>query len=85
MEGLDAGYRQQIWLAERLITGVRYFGGVPAAALPYGKLMLAAIYIILGGYVIVIGADYVDAHKLNLLNRVPGVRRLVESNLSKAA
>jgi len=44
-------------------------------------LVLTALYIVLGGYVIVAGADYVDAHKLSLLNRVPGVRRVVESTL----
>jgi hypothetical protein len=34
--------------------------------------------------VILAGADFVDARRLRLLNRVPGVRQVVETNLASA-
>jgi hypothetical protein len=39
---------------------------------------------ILGGYVIFVGADYVDSQHLQLIRRVPGVKELVVTNLSPA-
>jgi hypothetical protein len=42
---------------------------------------LAAAYIVLGGYVILLGADYVDAQRVQWLDRVPGVRRVVQVSL----
>ncbi len=45
---------------------------------------MAAAYIILGGYVILAGADVVDAQRLRLLDRTPGVRRIAEMQLAAA-
>ena len=84
VDGLDAAYRQQIELAQKLLRGVKFLGNVAAAALPQGRLLLAASYIVLGAYVVLAGADYVDAQRLKLLNRVPGVRQVVETNLAAA-
>jgi hypothetical protein len=84
VDGLNDKYQQQIGLVDRLLRGLRLLGGVPAAALPQGRLLLAAAFIVLVGYVILAGADFVDARRLRLLNRVPGVRQVVETNLASA-
>lgn len=79
---LDSAYRKQISWAEKLLQGLRWFGTLSTAVLPQGQLVLAALYITLGSYVILVGADYVDSPNLTLLDCVPGVRRVVENNLS---
>lgn len=79
---LDAAYRQQINWAENVLRGFKWFGTLSAAALPQGQLLIAALCITLGGYVILVGADYVDSPKLTLLDCVPGVRRVVENHLA---
>lgn len=82
VSGLDTAYRQQINWAENILQGFKWFGTLSAAALPQGKLLIAALCITLGGYVILVGADYVDSPNLTLLNCVPGVRHIVEINLA---
>jgi hypothetical protein len=42
---------------------------------------LVGAYLALGVYVIAAGGDYVDAPRLQLLDRVPGVRVVVETRL----
>jgi hypothetical protein len=37
---------------------------------------------VLGVYIVAAGGDYVDAPRLQFLNRVPGVRRVVEARLA---
>lgn len=81
VDGLDTSYGQQINLADKLLHGLKFLGSVPVAALPQGKVLLAAAYIVLGAYVVLAGADYVDARGLKLLDRVPGVCQVVETNL----
>jgi len=78
---LDATYRQQINWAKKVLQGLRWFGTLSAATLSQGDLLVASLYITLGGYVILVGADYVDSPKLTLLDCVPGVRRIVENHL----
>jgi hypothetical protein len=78
---LKEQYGQQTALADKILRGVALFGIAPAAALPQGKLLLAAVCIVLGSYVILAGGDFVDAPRLRLLNRVPGVRQVVEAGL----
>jgi hypothetical protein len=79
---LDERYRRRLALIERLLQGLRFFSAVPAAALPQGRLLMAAAYILLAAYVVLTGADYLDARRLQLLDRVPGVRQVVETNLT---
>jgi hypothetical protein len=81
VSGLDAAYRKQIKWAEKILQGLKWFGTLSAAALPQGELLIAALCITLGGYVILVGADYVDSPKLAILDCVPGVRRIVENHL----
>ncbi len=84
VDGLEAAYRRQANLVEKLLKGLKFVAPVPAAALPQGTLLVAAAYIVLGGYVVLAGADYVDARRLRLLDRVPGVRTVVETKLLSA-
>jgi hypothetical protein len=78
---LEKAYLQQTTLAEKILKGLRYFGGIPAATLPQGILLVSAAYLVLAAYIILTAADYVDSEKVTLLDRVPGVRRSVEMNL----
>jgi hypothetical protein len=84
VDRLDSAFHQQIKLAEKLLKGLRFVGGVTAAILPAGKLLLAGVYMVLGVYIVAAGGDYVDARRLQLLNRVPGVRQVVELRLAIA-
>ncbi len=84
VDNLDSAFHQQIKLAEKLLTGLRFVGGISVAALPASKLILAGVYMILGVYIVAAGADYVDAPHLRFINRVPGVRETVEIRLAVA-
>jgi hypothetical protein len=84
VDGLNERYRQQTELAEKILRALAFVGTLPLAVLPHPKVLLGAAYILVTAYVILCGADYVDAPQLKLLNRVPGVRQLVEANLSSA-
>lgn len=75
-------YTAQLRLTEKLLKGLKYLGSVPVAILPYGSLLMAAVYIVLCAYVVLAGADYVDAPHLSSLHRVLGVRQVVEVNLA---
>jgi hypothetical protein len=82
VDGLEASFAQQIDLSGKLLQGLKYLSFVPAAALPQGRLLMAVAYIVLGAYVVWAGGDYVDARRLERLDRVPGVRQVVEGHLA---
>jgi hypothetical protein len=84
VDGLDAAFGQQADLAEKLLRGLKVLALIPAAALPQGRLLMAAAYVVLGAYVVLAGGDYVDARRLERLGRVPGVRQVVEGQLVAA-
>ena len=52
--------------------------------LSWCETMLSAptTYIAITGYAVLAGADYVDAERVKLLNRVPSVHQVVEGSLS---
>jgi hypothetical protein len=79
---LDEAFIKQIDLAKKILSGARWVGSLSMEILPQAKLLLASVYLILGGYVVLTGADYVDARRFRLLGRVPGVRQVVEKNLT---
>lgn len=81
VDGLSDGYGNQVKLAEKLLKGLKFIGGLSEAVLPQAKLIFGAAYIALGGYVVLAGADYVDSPRIKWLDRVSGVRRTVEDNL----
>ena len=80
---LEVVYRKQVDIVGKILTTLRFVAFVPAAALPQGRLLMAATYILVGGYIVLAGADYVDAPALTYLDRVSGVRRQVEVNLTQ--
>ena len=82
VDALEAAYRKQIELVGKILKVCKYVKLVPAVALPQGQLVLAAVYILVGGYVVLAGGDYVDAQRLKLIDRVPGVRRVLEASLA---
>ena len=82
VDALEAAYRKQIGLVGKILKVCKYVKLVPAVALPQGQLVLAAVYILVGGYVVLAGGDYVDAQRLKLIDRVPGVRRVLEASLA---
>jgi DNA repair exonuclease SbcCD ATPase subunit len=82
VDGLNEAYRRQIELVKKLLRAIDFIKLVPATALPIGKVLLAAVYITAGGYVVIAGADYVDARRLTRLNRVPGVNQVVQAKLA---
>lgn len=75
-------YEQQIKWSDKILGWMPKLSGVASVVIPHGTLLVAALYVMLGGYVIVAGADYVDAPRIKFLNRVPGVRSVVASNLA---
>ena len=82
VDQLNNNYRQQAELAEKWLRGAKWLGTLALAALPQAKVVLAVGYIVLGAYIVLCGADYVDAPQFRLLNRVPGVRQVVEKSLA---
>jgi hypothetical protein len=82
VDGLNTGFQQQLDLVDKLLRGFRLVGGAAAVAIPQAAVLLAAAYIAITGYAVLAGADYVDAERVKLLNRVPGVRQVVEQALS---
>lgn len=82
VDALEAAYRKQVELVTKILKAIKFVAVSPAATLPHGRLLVAAAYILLGGYIVLAGGDYVDAQKLKLLDRVPGVRKVVETNLA---
>ena len=79
---LNERYGRQSEFAAKLLRAVAFLGTLPITVLPQPKLLLAAAHIVLAAYVVLCGADFVDAPQLRLLNRVPGVRQAVEGHLA---
>lgn len=79
---LNDALGKQTNLVEKILPKLKWAALIPAAALPQGQLLMAAAYIVLSGYVILNAADYVDAPRLQRLDRVPGVRRVIETHLA---
>jgi hypothetical protein len=84
IERLGEIHLSQTTLVDRILKGLKYLAAVPVAVLPYGSLLMAAVYVAICGYVVLNGADYVDADRVKIFNRVRGVRQIVTANLSVA-
>jgi len=81
VDTLKERFARQTNLVDQIVPKLKWAALIPAAALPQGQLLLAAAYIALGGYVVLLGADYVDAENVHWLDRLPGVRRVVTMTL----
>jgi hypothetical protein len=81
VELLTAQFKEIMEFVGKLLKGLKFVGMIPAAALPQAQLVMAATHAVLFSYVILAGADFADAKRIKMLNRVPGVRDLVTANL----
>lgn len=81
--GLNEKYRQQTKLVDTILDKAGWLAAIPAAALPKAYLLVSAVYLVLAGYVIFLGADYVDAPRVSWFDRIPGVRRVIEDTLGE--
>lgn len=79
---LPQSFAARTRLAGQILAGLGLLKRIPAARLPAVELAVAATYIGLLGYGLFVGADYVDAPRLERLGRVPGVARVVEMGLA---
>lgn len=84
ISSLSDAFAKQVALIQKFYGYVGYANLLPMASLPQAKLVIALIYLLLGGYIVVAGADFVDAPNLDvkILNRVPGVKTVVEMALA---
>lgn len=81
VQALADGYSNQMdWVGKLQSPLVQLVAG-GIALTPQGRLALAAFYVVVGAYVVLAGADFVDAPNLALLDHVPGVRRVVADAL----
>lgn len=85
VNGIDAAYAAQVKLAEQVLQKARFLTGIPAVALPQGRLIAAVVFIGLGGYIVLAGADFVDSPRLTLLSRSPGIRTVVAGAVGEAS
>ncbi|OQB00634.1 MAG: hypothetical protein BWY25_01751 [Chloroflexi bacterium ADurb.Bin222] len=84
VEALELAYRRQVDLVGKLLKALKALRAPLSAALPQGVLVFVAVYMLVGGYVVLAGGDYVDAEKLARMDRVPGVRKVIEMKLVQA-
>ena len=82
LDGLRNNFDKQMAMVDKLLAAFRLVSLAAVVALPQGTVLVAAAYLVLTGYTVLAGADYVDARKMRLIDRVPGVREVVEANLA---
>jgi hypothetical protein len=80
---LPAGFAARTKLAGQLLAALGVLKRIPATRLPMVELATAATYVALLGFVLYVGADYVDAPRLERLGRIPGVVHVVETGLAQ--
>jgi hypothetical protein len=82
VERMDDAYKAEVDLAAKILPVVRLLAPLPAAVLPGSQVLLASVFLILGSYVVLSGADYIDSPRLTVLDRTPGVRDVVAFHLA---
>ena len=81
---LDGSFQARTKLANQLLAGLGVLKRIPATRIPMVELASAAVYISLLGFIVYLGADYVDAPNLERLGRISGVLHTVETGLATA-
>jgi hypothetical protein len=81
LDHLGTRYCNQAKLVDKILKLLKYLTVLIPASFPQGRLLLAATYLLLGAYVILLGGDCLDAQRVQRLDRVVGVQRLVEQRL----
>jgi hypothetical protein len=77
LDWLVEQHRKQMELLSKLIQGMDYLRLIPGAATPQGAALFATSYVLICGYAVFAGADYLDAPRLDVFNRVAGVPSVV--------
>lgn len=83
VEALAPSFQSRIKLAGQIRAGLGLLKFIPGAQVPL-ELATGVLYLALLGYVIIAGADYVDAPRLARIGRVPGVLETVQTGLIPA-
>jgi hypothetical protein len=78
---LTSGFQQQMALVDKLLLGLQMLSVLPVSSLPEVRVFLTALFLATSAYVVLAGADYLDAQHIRWLQRVLGVRRVVERHL----
>lgn len=81
LNDLSEDYSRQARISGQILQGARWVGGGLTTIFPQASLIMAVLYLTIGGYGILSGADYVDSPKLKLIRRIPGVRLRVEEQI----
>lgn len=81
VEALAPSFQSRTKLAGQIRAGLGFLKFIPAAKGPL-ELATGVLYLALLGYVLVAGADYVDAPRLARIGRVPGVLETVQTGLA---
>ncbi len=74
-------FRSIMDFVEKVLTGLKFVGMIPAAAMPQAQLVMSATHAALFAFIVLTGADFADAPRVKMLNRVPGVRELVATSM----
>ena len=77
IDALTAQFDDIMTFVDKLLSGPKYVGLIPAATMPQAQLVMAASHAVLFTYIVLAGADFADSPRIKMLNRVPGVRDLV--------
>jgi hypothetical protein len=77
IDALTAQFDDIMTFVDKLLSGLKYVGLIPAATMPQAQLVMAASHAVLFTYIVLVGADFADSPRVKMLNRVPGVRDLV--------
>jgi len=81
VDALAAQFDDIMTFVDKLLSGLKYVGMIPAATMPQAQLVMAASHAVLFTYIVLAGADFADSPRIKMLNRVPGVRDLVVAAL----
>lgn len=81
VNALGPAFQQHVLLAGQVMGGMDNYAAYVTAVFHQAKLAVAVIYALIGGYVLIVGADYCDSPWLPF-DRVAGIRRVLEAGIS---
>jgi len=81
IEQLDTAFTSKVELADKIISSLALVKLLPPAMTPVGRLVIAASYLGMVGYVVFTGYDHVDSDQWRLIDRVSGVRQVAQKAL----
>jgi hypothetical protein len=84
VQTLRTSYQRQLKVLRGISTSLKFANLLPFYALPQVKLGVAGLYVLLGSYVMVAGADYLDVETVKFINLVPGLRQVIREGLPPA-